>query len=83
MVFSSMKIPKTTSLSSEDVNTCVGRWGIDGSRVADNTHHVNLGPPSAHGQPATGPWALGAAGQEKLSDNLDSKHSPSIRMYGA
>jgi len=73
ILFSSMKIPKTKSLSSENVNTCAGRWAIDGSCVADNTHHVNLGPPSAHGQPAHGRWALGAAGQEKLSDNLNSE----------
>jgi hypothetical protein len=57
MVFSSMKIPKNTSVLSENVNTCAGRWVIDGSCMADNTHHVNLGLPSAHGHPAHGRWA--------------------------
>ena len=52
-----MKIPKTTSVSSENVNTCAGHWAIDGSCMANNMHHVNLGLPSAHGHPAHGRWA--------------------------
>jgi hypothetical protein len=35
-------------------------------------HHFIPGPPSARGHLGAGHWALGAAGQAKISDNLGS-----------